>query len=97
MITGKQRSYLKSLANNIDPILQIGKNGITDTVIMQADEALEARELIKVKVLNNSFLNAKETANEMAEVLKAEFVQSIGSKFVLYRKSEEELINIPKK
>lgn len=97
MITGKQRSYLKSLANNIDPILQIGKNGITDTVVRQADEALEARELIKVKVLNNSFLDVKESANKMIEALNAEFVQSIGSKFVLYRKSKEELINIPKK
>lgn len=97
MITGKQRSYLKSLANSIDPILQIGKNGITDTVIKQADEALEARELIKVKVLNNSLLDVKETANSMMEELNAEFVQSIGSKFVLYRKSEDELINIPKR
>ncbi len=97
MITGKQRSYLKSLANSIDPILQIGKNGITNTVIKQADEALEARELIKVKVLNNSLLDVKETANNMMEELNAEFVQSIGSKFVLYRKSKDELINIPKR
>lgn len=97
MLTGKQRSYLKTLAHNIDPTLQIGKNGITETVLKQADDLLEARELIKIKLLNNSFLDAKETANEIANTLKAEFVQSIGNKFVLYRESEDKLINIPKR
>ena len=60
MLTGKQRSYLKGLANEIDPIFQVGKNGITDNFIKQIDEALEARELIKVNVLNNSLLEAKD-------------------------------------
>ena len=96
MLTGKQRSYLKGLANEIDPIFQVGKNGITDNFIKQIDEALEARELIKINVLNNSLLEAKDVANELAETLDAEFVQSIGHKFVLYRESvENKKIQLP--
>jgi len=89
LLTGKQRSYLKSLANNIEPIFQVGKNGITENFIKQIDDALEKRELIKVKVLNNSLLDANEVANEIAEKTNAEFVQSIGNKFVLYRESKK--------
>ncbi len=89
MLTGKQRSYLKGIANNLNPIFQIGKNGITDNFIKQIDEALEAREIVKIKVLNNSFLDAKDVASELAEKTNAEFVQSIGNKFVLYRESRE--------
>ncbi|NLW22223.1 MAG: ribosome assembly RNA-binding protein YhbY [Tissierellia bacterium] len=89
MLTGKQRSFLKGIANNLDPIFQIGKNGITENFIKQVDDALEAREIIKIKVLNNSFLNPKEVANELAEKTGAEFVQSIGNKFVLYRESKK--------
>lgn len=96
MLTGKQRSYLKSLANPIDPIMQIGKGGVTENVLKQIDDALEARELIKIKILNNSMLEAKETANEIAESVRAEYVQSIGNKFVLYRESKDMLINLPK-
>ena len=88
MITSKQRSYLKKLANTIDPIFQLGKSGITESFIQQINDALEARELIKVKVLNNSFLDTKEAANEVAQKASAEFVQSIGSKFVIYKESE---------
>lgn len=96
MLTGKQRSYLKSLANGIDPIMQIGKGGVTDNVRKQIDEALEARELIKVKLLNNSMLETKQTANEVAQSVGAEFVQSIGNKFVIYRESKEKVITIPR-
>lgn len=96
MLTGKQRSYLKALANSIESIMQIGKGGVTENVLKQIDDALEARELIKINILNNSMLEAKETANEIAETLGAEYVQSIGNKFVLYRESKEKLINIPK-
>lgn len=97
MLTGKQRSYLKSLANNIDPIFQIGKNGLTDNFIKQVDEVLEVRELIKIKILKNSILEATEVANEIADALGAEFVQSIGSRFVLYRESKEnKKIQLPK-
>lgn len=96
MLTGKQRSYLRSLANGIETIMQIGKGGVSETVLKQIDDALEARELIKIKILNNSMLEAKETANEIAEAVGAEYVQSIGNKFVLYRESEDKLINMPR-
>ncbi len=89
MLTGKQRSYLKAMANNIDPIFQLGKNGLTDNFIKQVEEALEAREIIKVKVLNNSPLDVEEVANDLAQRTGAEFVQSIGGKFVLYRESKK--------
>lgn len=77
------------MANSMDPIFQLGKNGVTDNFIKQVDEALEAREIIKIKVLNNSFLDAKEVASDLAQKTDAEFVQSIGNKFVLYRESKE--------
>lgn len=89
MLTGKQRSYLKGMANNMDPIFQLGKNGLTDNFIKQVEEALEAREIIKIKVLNNSPLDVTEVASDLAEMTDAEFVQSIGNKFVLYRESKE--------
>jgi RNA-binding protein len=94
MITGKQRSYLKGLAHNLDPIIQIGKNGITKNLISQADEVLESRELVKFKILSNCELDARTTASELAEVLKAEFVVSIGKRFVLYRESENNVIEL---
>ena len=97
MITGKQRSYLKGIANTIDPIFQLGKNGITENFISQIDNALKAREIIKVNVLKNCELDPTETASMLAEKLDAEFVQSIGRKFVLYRQSEEnQTIILPK-
>ncbi|HHV38206.1 MAG TPA: ribosome assembly RNA-binding protein YhbY [Tepidimicrobium sp.] len=97
MLTGKQRSYLKSMANTMDPIFQIGKGGITANFIRQIDEALEARELIKVNVLNNSPLEAREAASQLVEEVGAEFVQSIGNKFVIYRESKEnKRISLPK-
>lgn len=96
MLKGRQRSYLKSLANSLEPVLIVGKNGITDNVIKQLNDALEARELIKVKLLESSGLNAKEVANDLCGVLKSEFIQSIGNKFTLYREAKEPKINIPK-
>lgn len=97
MLTGKQRSYLKGLANNIDPIFQIGKNGLSDNFINQVEEAIETRELIKIKILQNSMLDPTEVANEIADRIDAEFVQSIGSRFVLYKESiENKKIQLPK-
>ncbi len=97
MITGKQRSYLKGLANRLDPIFQLGKSGLSENFLKQVDEALETRELVKINILQNCFLDAKEVANEMAEALDAEFVQSIGNKFVLYRESKDnKKINLPR-
>lgn len=90
MLTGKQRSFLKSKANTIDPIFQLGKNGLTESFIKQVDVVLESRELIKINVLNNSGLEAKEIAIQLSEELDAEFVQSMGNKFVIYRESKEE-------
>ena len=89
MITSKQRSYLRSLAHSIDPAVYIGKAGVTDNVIKEIDQCLEARELVKIKLQEGAELDAKTVANELAPGLRAEFVQAIGRKFTLYRESEE--------
>ena len=89
MITSKQRSYLRSLANNLDPIFQIGKSGLEETFFRQIDIALEARELLKIKVLNNSGFEAREASELLCSELKCEGIQAIGNKIVLYRKSEK--------
>lgn len=97
LLKGKQRSYLKGLANKMRPIAQVGKSGITENFIKQMDDALEARELVKVNVLENSLLDAKETGIEVAKLTRAEFVQAIGNKFVIYRKSKNDpKIEIPR-
>ena len=88
MITSKQRAYLRGLANKMEPIFQIGKGGINENLIQQLDDALEARELIKLHILETAFLDSRETLSELAEILGAEPVQAIGSKIVLYRESE---------
>lgn len=88
MLTGKQRAYLKSLANTMEPVFQIGKNGITENFLKQVEEYLEANELVKIKVLKNSLLDATDTASEIAEAIDAEFVQSMGNIFVLYKESK---------
>jgi len=96
MLTGKQRSYLRSLANVIPAIFQIGKGGISDNVINQFDEALEARELVKGTVLKNSEYSAREVCELLADELGAEIVQVIGNRFVLYRESKEnKVIELP--
>lgn len=87
MITSKQRSYLRSLANTLEPIFQVGKNGVEENFLRQLDEALEARELIKIKILNNSGLEARETSDAICEELRCEGVQAIGNRIVLYRRS----------
>jgi len=89
MITSKQRSYLRKLANSIDPIFQVGKGGISPQMAHQIEDALEARELIKVHVLDNSELAPKEACRIMAQMTEAEEVQVIGRKFVLYKPSRE--------
>ena len=86
-LTSKQRAQLRGLANNIDTILHIGKDGIGDNLTRQADDALEARELIKGKVLENSMLSAREGAEELARATRSQVVQVIGTKFVLYRET----------
>ena len=89
MLTSKQRSYLRSLANNITPIFQIGKGGLEENVLKQIDVALEARELIKLKILNNCDIEMREASDVICEALSCEGVQIIGKKLVLYRKSVE--------
>lgn len=86
-LTSKQRAQLRGLANGIDTILIIGKDGIGENLIKQADDALEARELIKGKVLENSLMTAREAAESLAPLTRSEVVQVIGTKFVLYRPS----------
>ncbi len=85
MLTSKQRSALKAMANNLEPVLYVGKAGITDNVIMQADEALTARELIKGTVQQAAPLSAAEALGAIAQATGAEEVLSSGRKFVLYR------------
>lgn len=100
MITSKQRAYLRGLANTITPAFQIGKDGVTDVLLTQLADCLEARELIKVHILETALLDTKETANEVAAHLKADAVQAIGSKFVLYkpaRNIKNRKIELPKK
>ena len=87
MITSKQRAYLRSLSNNLDTIFQIGKGGITEETCLQIANALEARELIKARVLDNSGYSAKEAANEIADAIGCEVVACVGTKFVLYKES----------
>lgn len=86
-LTSKQRAQLRGLANSIDTIIHIGKEGIGDNLIKQADNALEARELIKGRALENSLLSSREAAEALAKATRSEVVQVIGSKFVLYRET----------
>ena len=84
-LTSKQRAQLRSLATNLDTIAPVGKDGIGDNLSKQVNDALEARERIKGRVLENSLLTAREAAEELAVAARCEVVQVIGSKFVLYR------------
>lgn len=86
-MTSKERAHFRSLANTMQPIFQVGKNGLNDNLIKQIDDALEARELIKINVLETSGEDIRELAHEIAGVVKADVIQVIGNKFVLYRKS----------
>lgn len=89
MLTGKQRSLLKKMAHGIEPTVFIGKSGLTENIKKELEIGFETRELVKVKIQEGSDLQPKETANLLAEELKAEFVQAIGRKFTLYRESKE--------
>ncbi|MBQ9846973.1 MAG: ribosome assembly RNA-binding protein YhbY [Clostridia bacterium] len=89
MLTSKQRAQLRGLANGMQAIFQVGKGGIGDALIKQVDDALEARELIKITVLENAQTTSRAVADEIAIKVKADVVQVIGSKFILYRESKE--------
>lgn len=88
-LTSKQRAQLRAMANPLEPVIHIGKGDIGENLIRQTDEALEARELIKCRVLETSLLNAREAADALAPAVRAEVVQVIGTKFVLYRQSHK--------
>lgn len=95
MLTSKQRSALRGIASTYETIFQIGKSGIQDTLITQVNDALRARELIKLRVLDNSPYTAREAAEEIAEKTGSEVVQVIGSRFVLFKRNPKEpVINI---
>ena len=89
MITGKQRSELKKLAQELKPTVMIGKEDITPSVIAAIDDYLNAHELVKVQIQEGSLMEPKEAANEIAKELGAEFVQAIGRRFVLYRRAAD--------
>lgn len=89
-ITSKQRSQLRALAAAEDTIIQVGKGGVTDAVIASVNAALKARELVKGKVLENSMLTAREACDALSQACKADQVQVIGTKFVLYKRNEKE-------
>lgn len=97
-MNSKQRAYLRGLANNLTSIFQIGKNGISDNLIKQIDDALEARELIKLNVLDTSPDEAINIANSLAHNTNSELVQIVGNKITLFRqKKKDSKINLPKK
>lgn len=97
MLTSKQRAYLRALANPLETILMVGKGGISDDIIRQANDALKARELIKCKVLETAPHSPRDTAQEIAELTKSEVIQVIGTKFILYRKNQQDpKIIVPK-
>jgi len=96
-MTSKQRAYLRGLANGLEAIVHVGKGGISDAMMKQADDALTARELIKGKVLETAPASSRDVAEEMAAAVGAQVVQVIGRVFVLYRRNPEKpIIELPK-
>ena len=87
MLTSKQRATLRSLSNDFQAIMQVGKGGVTENLLKTVSDALEARELIKMTVLENSGYTTKEAANEIEDAIGADVVSVVGKKFVLYRES----------
>ncbi|MBE6656212.1 MAG: ribosome assembly RNA-binding protein YhbY [Ruminococcaceae bacterium] len=97
MLNGKRRAFLRKMANELDPVFQVGKSGISEEMCLQIGNCLEARELIKLRVLENSGYTAREAAEEIAAQTASEVVAVIGSRFVLYRESKtKKVIELPK-
>ena len=96
MLNSKQRAKLRSLANTMETILQIGKGGITKETVKQAEDALKARELIKCKVLETAPYTVREAAEKLSGMTAAETVQTIGTKFVLYKQNPEKPVIVLK-
>lgn len=96
-MTSKERAYLRSLANSIDAIFQVGKSGISDNLIKQLSDALEARELIKISVLESAPDSARDLGNEIAEATNSTLVQVVGNKITLFRqRKKDSKIEFPK-
>ena len=89
MLTSKQRAQLRALANPIETILQVGKSGVGEQLIKQVDDALVARELIKLRVLETAPGSVREIAEELAQATQSEVVLTIGTRFVLYRRNNK--------
>lgn len=97
MLNGKRRAFLRKMANTLDPVFQVGKGGISEEMCLQIGNCLEARELIKLRVLENSGYTTREAAEAIAASVEAEVVSVIGSRFVLYRESKtKRVIELPK-
>ena len=96
MLTSKQRAYLRSMANGLETIFHIGKSGVTPELTDAVDNALEARELVKINILDNCLMGTREEAQIIAERTHADVVQVIGNKFVLYRQDKKPSIELPK-
>jgi RNA-binding protein len=88
-LTSKQRATLRAMANSLDPVIHVGKDGITDNIIKQTYDALKARELIKGQVLKNAPCDARQASDELCKRLGASPVQCIGQRFVIYRESDD--------
>ncbi len=96
MITTKQRAYLKGLASKLDPVFQIGKGGVSEVQMTAIDDYLRKHEIVKIKVLDNSLYTAREAADEIAEAIKADVVQVIGSRAVFFkRNAQKPVIELP--
>ena len=97
MLTSKQRAYLRGIAAGEDTIFQIGKGGITENLTAQVNDALRARELVKIKVLETALMTSAQAAQILAEGTKSEVVQTIGSKLVLFKRNPQDpKIELPK-
>jgi len=88
MITSKQRAELRAKANELDTTLMVGKDGVTDALVEELNRQLEARELVKGKVLETALMSAREVSDQLCEALGAEGIQCVGNKFVVWRRSE---------
>ncbi|MDD5945083.1 MAG: ribosome assembly RNA-binding protein YhbY [Clostridia bacterium] len=96
MLTSKQRAFLRSMANGLDPIFHVGKAGVTPELVEAMDAALEARELIKANILDNCLIDTREAAQTVAERTHADVVQVIGNRFVIYRAAKKPVIELPR-
>ena len=96
MLTGKQKRFLRSMANELNPVLQMGKEGLTESVATELDAALEAHELVKIRVLPKAVTDRDELASSLSEAARAEIAQTIGNTIVLYRRaSQKPVLELP--